>query len=152
MGNGLSGTLFALEVDARGLKGWEIGLLLCVFYAGSTAGPFLAPGLIVVVQIAHLLGAPLVVVGIEMSLRLALALAAALAIPPAARPTLAPLVSAAIAIFLDGDDVHAALSDLARDGPVYVFVHGESDHYEAEPSSPFLSLASSFWRVSRFGF
>lgn len=52
VGNGVSGTLFALEVDARGLKGWEIGLLLCVFYAGSMVGPFLAPALIK--RIAHI--------------------------------------------------------------------------------------------------
>ncbi len=52
VGNGLSGTLFALDVDARGLKGWEIGLLLCVFYAGSIVGPFVTPGLIK--RIAHI--------------------------------------------------------------------------------------------------
>lgn len=52
IGNGISGTLFALEVDARGLQGWEIGLLLCMFYAGSTAGPFLAP--VLIRRIAHI--------------------------------------------------------------------------------------------------
>ncbi len=52
IGNGLSGTLFSLDVDARGLAGWQTGLILSVFYAGSTAGPFLAPALIK--RIAHI--------------------------------------------------------------------------------------------------
>jgi hypothetical protein len=62
------------------------------------------------------------------------------------------IVSAAIAIFLDGDGVHAAFSDPPRDGAVDVFVHVESDHYGTERSSRFFSLASSCWRVNGFGF
>src|SRR6185369_7851527 len=52
IGNGLSGTLFSLGVDARGLAAWQTGLILTAFYAGSTAGPFLAPALIK--RIAHI--------------------------------------------------------------------------------------------------
>ena len=52
IGNGLSGTLFSLGVDARGLGGWQTGLILSAFYAGSIAGPFLAPALIK--RIAHI--------------------------------------------------------------------------------------------------
>jgi MFS family permease len=52
IGNGLSGTLFSLGVDARGLAGWETGLILSAFYAGSIAGPFLAPAIIK--RIAHI--------------------------------------------------------------------------------------------------
>ena len=52
IGNGLSGTLFSLSVDARGLAGWQTSLILMVFYAGSTVGPFLAPALIH--RIAHI--------------------------------------------------------------------------------------------------
>jgi MFS family permease len=52
IGNGLSGTLFSLDVDARGLAGWQIGLILSAFYAGNIAGPFLAPAIIK--RIAHI--------------------------------------------------------------------------------------------------
>jgi len=52
IGNGLSGTLFSLGVDARGLAGWQTGLILSAFYAGNTAGPFLAPAIIK--RIAHI--------------------------------------------------------------------------------------------------
>ena len=52
IGNGLSGTLFSLEVDARGLPGWQTSVILSAFYAGSTAGAFLAPG--VIKRIAHI--------------------------------------------------------------------------------------------------
>ncbi len=52
IGNGLSGTLFSLGVDARGLAGWETGLILSAFYAGNIAGPFLAPP--VIKRMAHI--------------------------------------------------------------------------------------------------
>ncbi len=52
IGNGVSGTLFSLGVDARGLGGWQTGLILSAFYAGNTAGPFLAPTIIK--RVAHI--------------------------------------------------------------------------------------------------
>ena len=52
IGNGISGSLFSLSVDARGLSGIETGIILSVFYLGCIAGPFVAPALIK--RIAHI--------------------------------------------------------------------------------------------------
>lgn len=50
IGNGLSATLFSLSVDARGMSAWQTGLILSAFYAGSVAGPFIAPPMIRLVR------------------------------------------------------------------------------------------------------
>ena len=53
-GNGLSGSLISVTIEARAFAPWLKGIVLSAFYAGSAAGALLAP--IVIARASHVAG------------------------------------------------------------------------------------------------